>query len=228
LKEKILSLRLGKIPLYLSALMLLFFFIDLIAYNAGLYSSPLFRNYFNPTKERSLPTLISGLSFLLVAFLLFKSKKKLLGYFFVYLALDDLFMLHEQIGTLIGKATLKGKIVGYYWHYVFDPIYALFFLALFIFILRSSLKEKKWGALIFAVTGYAFIAVGEGIDFFEGVALAKKLAILKQKPVFHAMKDLEETLEVIGLSFIALSLIKLSSSEKDVIELSYRRGNQSS
>jgi len=55
---------------------------------------------------------------------------KVFGIFFFYLALDDLFMIHEQVGSFLGEALLKGHFKSYYWHGIYDPL-LIFILGLF-------------------------------------------------------------------------------------------------
>ena len=92
------------------------FFVDLIAYFSGLYKIKnlyIFKKYLNPATERNVPTLLSSFLFFMIGLLSFEISKaekkriwKVFGIFFFYLALDDLFMIHEQVGSFLGKSLL--------------------------------------------------------------------------------------------------------------------------
>ncbi len=193
---------------------------DIFAYLNGLYKIKnlyLFKKYLNPATERNIPTLLSALSFLLIGLLsniyAKKTDKKFFKFYlflFSYLALDDLLMIHEQIGSFIGELFLKNRVVGYYWQYIYDP-FLIFFLGLFyIFVSYESLKNKKIKAFIILNLGYLLYGISQSMDFFEGLRPSleslTKYTNLSHKQLIHILRDIEETLEIYANLFIALSL----------------------
>jgi hypothetical protein len=204
------KMEIKRLAMILIAAAIMIFLIDIIAYFGGLYELPLFGKYLNPTVERNIPTLISSFSFFLLSLLMLDLKRKFYGYFFIYLSVDDLLMIHEQVGTLVGKYFLKDKVVGYYWHYVYDPILILAFGFLFVYLFSNFLKNSNIKGFLFLLVSYFLIALSQLADFYEGLILSLhhgfSFFYLSKSQTIHIIRSIEETMEIIANAFLILSI----------------------
>lgn len=226
------EIRLRKLVFSICFLAFAIFFVDLIAYFNGLYVAPFFSKYLNPTLERNIPTLLSSFSFFVVSLLLFNvkldgdlnpKKWKFFGYFFLYLTLDDLLMIHEQVGSFIGKRLLKGSFSSYYWQGIYDPVFSIIFLALYIFVSMNLLHNKEYKAFVFLSMGYILYFISQSMDFYEGLRTNMKFFTksfhLSKYQVIHVLRSMEETLEIVANVFVALSILPLTSIKKIAVSI---------
>ncbi len=197
-----------------------------------MYVIPFFSKYLNPTLERNLPTLLSSFSFFVVSLLLLNvkiagdsspKKWKFFGYFFLYLALDDLLMIHEQVGSFLGKRLLKGIFSSYYWQGIYGPVFFVIFLALYIFVSRNLLHNKDYKAFVFLSMGYILYFISQSMDFYEGLRTNMKFFMrafhLSKYQVIHVLRSVEETLEIVANVFVALSILPLTSIKKVAVSI---------
>jgi len=194
------------------------FLIDIYAYLHGFYDIKnlyLFKKFLNPATERNIPTLLSSFLFFMIGKTLRETlnKKgiaKLYAFFFYYLALDDLFMIHEQLGSLIGKSILKGHWKGYYWHAIYDPVFFIIFGSLYIFLSIQFLKSKQKLPLLLLTIGYFLYGISQLMDYYEGLkpsfALAEEFTGLPRHKIIHIFRTIEETTEMIASAMILHAL----------------------
>jgi len=185
----------------------------------------LFNDYFDITREKNIPTFFSFIIMILVAwvyFLLYKEKNRwrwlIISLFFLYLGFDDMFEIHEHIGSDIGEViteeTLKTGFISYYWQVIFVPIFALF--GLFIaYITSKKLWEKNSIMGIFMLLGgFALYAIAILLDFYEGTdtnfpILSNIFYTLTKNGIVDLMRATEEAIEMLGGTLILASLLKL-------------------
>jgi hypothetical protein len=217
-------------------LILSLFLIDLLAYINGLYKIRnlyLFKKYLNPATERNIPTLLSVFLFFMIGIASTKiyeiEKNKIwqvFKFFFFYLALDDLFMIHEQIGSLLGEALLKGHWKGYYWHGIYDPIFAIFFVLFYLLLTVRFIKKRLWLAFSLLTIGYLLYGVSQFMDYYEGLKHSffgiREFAGFSRNQIIHIMRTSEETIEMIASLFVLSALLIFLKIKRIIIATSVK------
>ena len=183
------------------------------------------RDYMNITKEKNVPTFFSFLIMILIGivyFFIYKDRKKyywlIISIFFFYLGFDDMFKIHENVGSDVGHSVvedgLNKEFATYYWQAVFMPMFALFGLII-VYITSKAFWDiscKKCIVMLFA--GYGLYAVAIGMDFYEGMDtdlfwLLEIFETLDYDDIVDLMRATEEAIEMLGGTLILASLLKL-------------------
>lgn len=160
------------------------------------------------------------------------SKKRFLGWcliaaFFTYMAVDDGAEIHERVGTAFEKivnpedsdasSSFFGSLLdifpSYAWQILFIPLFGGMGLFILIF-LWGELQSKTSRILI--TTALALFAMAVVLDFIEGLdknhkwniyTWIKKTYELRRYTVKHFAKSLEETIEMMGITFFWVAFI---------------------
>ncbi len=183
------------------------------------------RDYMNITQEKNVPTFFSFMIMILISLvylLIYKDKKQyswlLISLFFLYLGFDDMFKIHENIGSNVGQIVVKEgldkEFTSYYWQAVFMPLFALFGLFI-IYVTSKAFVEivcKKCLLMLFA--GFGLYAIAVGMDFYEGMDsdffwLLEIFETLDYDDVVDLMRATEEAIEMLGGTLILASLLRL-------------------
>lgn len=191
------------------------------------------------TREESLATwfsstqmIVVGILLLLIAMAIKKQgnwqdvKRRsygwlIIGFFFIYMGIDDAIEFHEGMGTYInislknsGKPGLLTSIwsvfPSYYWQLVFGP----FFAVMGLFILYFLWKEIQSQTLrIWIVSALGMFVLAVGLDFIEGFQSNTYFGItdffgIELHTAIHIFQVLEEFLEMLGTSFFLFVFLK--------------------
>ena len=194
------------------------------------------RRIFNIAREDSLAswfaisqtTAIAGVAALLSLVSGRIGKSKLcLGWllsalFFLYLAADDAAQIHERIGTalqILNNDDLDGsaesfvrrflaEYPSYAWH-ILLPVFASVGVTIVIFWWYALGKTGSRAGILAAIGCFVFAI---GLDILEGIDgsehwLASQLS-LPRYTIRHFSKALEEFIEMLGMTFILVTLLK--------------------
>jgi hypothetical protein len=137
-------------------------------------------------------------------------------------------MLHERIGSYashLGGATFhrtESAFGSYTWQLVLGPPFAIAGLFMLVFLWRE-LDRQGW---LLAILAFACYAVAVGLDYLEGRpgSLTPLVPLLRLNidSVRHAVRALEELLELLGTTLFLLSflsrLLAQSGQELDLRE----------
>ncbi len=226
LNTKNILLSFGTISLFFLLLFYSSYIIDLEDYY-------LFKDYFDITREKNVPTFFSFVIMILVAlvyFLLYREKNRwkwlVISLFFLYLGFDDMFKIHEHIGSDIGEIiteeSLKTGFMSYYWQVAFVPIFALFGLFIAYVTSKKFLKQNKTKAIYMLIGGFVLYAIAILLDFYEGTnsnfpLLSDIFYTLTRNGIAELMRATEEAIEMLGGTLILASLLKLKEIKIKVI-----------
>ncbi len=204
---------------------LLFLALFYSSYIIDIQDNYLFDNYLDITRERNVPTFFSFTIMILVAivyFFFYKEEKKwkwlVFSLFFIYLGFDDMFEIHEHIGSDVGEIVteevLKTGFMSYYWQVIFMPTFALFgFYIVYTTSKKFFEKNDNIGILMF-LGGFAFYAIAIAMDFYEGansdfIWLSNIFYTLNTDSIVELMRATEEAIEMLGGTLILSSLLRL-------------------
>lgn len=182
-----------------------------LGYNTAMGFVPLF----DFDQEYNLPTLYASLAILLSAALLWwiaadEKRKgnqqamhwKILSFIFIFLSLDEMTSLHNQLGRLIPVLLSDIYLVSEsrYWTIACVPVLFLFF----AFFIRFYLKLPKSTKISFATAGLIFIAGAIGVEL-----LSDQYMFFHDQPDINygLLSSLEELLEMIGIVLFIRALI---------------------
>lgn len=203
------------------------------------------RRFFNITREDSLPTLCAILLWTFItltstALALTAEKTKRFRWwvatlFLGFLGFDDGSKFHERIGTYFSNVFKEGGVENYgtvstyaesfpsyNWHMFISPIIAITGCIVFALFLKL-LSTTRLRIQMFAA--FAILGLAVGIDFLEGIKplidwTTETLSLSSDYHVLHIVKLTEETIEMIGMSLILVTLAsELLLKEKIVIEI---------
>jgi len=183
------------------------------------------RDYMNITQEKNVPTFFSFIIMVcvfLVYFLIYKEKKQyywlVISLFFLYLGFDDMFKIHENIGSDVGHRVveegLDKEFTSYYWQAVFMPMFALFGLFIVYITSKAFLKINCKKCIVMLFAGFGLYAVAIGMDFYEGMDtdlfwILERFETLEYDDIVDLMRATEEAIEMLGGTLILASLLKL-------------------
>jgi hypothetical protein len=123
-------------------------------------------------------------------------------FLFVYLALDDLAMVHERVGFVINRMTgLQGMYESFNWMVYYSPFIVIGAFVLF-FALRFLHRIDPSTGLYSFLGGSGFIAT-LAAEFIGGELLKNSMTQL-----YFSMIIIEEGALLIGESFILCALVK--------------------
>jgi len=146
-----------------------------------------------------------------------------LAFFFIYMAIDDGAEVHERMGTVFkvvsirlaangGEITIGKKLLelfpSYPWQILFLPIFSCMGLFMVLFLWRELSGRP---ARILMLTGITCFTTAVGLDFVEGMEKEHVWNIqtmivtqfrLEEDTVRHFSKAIEETIELLGTTFL--------------------------
>jgi hypothetical protein len=185
----------------------------------------LFDEYFNITREKNVPTFFSFFIMILVGivyYLLYKRTAKwrwiIISIFFIYLGFDDMFKIHEHIGSDLGEVvaeeTLKTGFMSYYWQVVLVPLFAIFGLFIAYVTSREFWKSQNIESIYILIGGFFLYTIAIALDFYEGTSsdfgwISNIFYTLSKNGIVDLMRATEEAIEMLGGTFILVSLLKL-------------------
>ena len=213
------------ILLSFSTISLFFLALYYSSYVIDIQDYYLFDDYMDITREKNVPTFFSFIIMILVGmvyFLFYKEKNEwkwlVISLFFIYLGFDDMFEIHEHLGSDVGELVteevLKTGFVSYYWQVIFMPTFALFGLYIIYITSKKFFEKNDNKGMAMFLGGFAFYAIAIGLDFYEGTSsnfpwLREIFYTLNQDSIIDLMRATEEAIEMLGGTFILASLLRL-------------------
>lgn len=183
------------------------------------------QDYMNIAQEKNVPTFFSFMIMVLISlvyFLIYKEKMKyywlVISLFFLYLGFDDMFKIHEHLGSDVGHKVVEDgldkEFVTYYWQAVFMPMFALFGLFIVYVTSKAFLEADCKRCIVMMFAGYGLFALAIGMDFYEGMDtdlfwLLEIFESLYYDDIIDLMRATEEAIEMLGGTLILASLLKL-------------------
>ena len=226
-----------KILFWFTAFSLFFLTLYYLSYSFDYRSNYLFKDYFSITSEKNVPTFFSFVIMLLISmvyFFIYKEKNKfswlLTSIFFLYLGLDDMFKIHENIGSDIGEEVIKNVLevnfMSYYWQVVFMPTFALFGIYIFYLTYKEFVNQKKIMGAYIMFGGFSLFAIAIALDFYEGSGsdffwLLERFPSLYFDDIVNLMRATEEAIEMLGGTLILVAILKLKTFQ---INIQYNQG----
>lgn len=209
-------------------LSLISLFLQFIQYFSDVTVHPTVLFYFNVDLENNIPTLYSAALLLLSSILLYTisvtpegTRKRLhwqiLSLVFLFLSLDELLQLHENINHLLSKVTeVGGSVSGTdRWDVFSLMLFAGVGLSYFRFFWSLPQKVKR----LFFTAATSFVVGGAGIEFL-GVNF---LTSIYHQPIFLAevISTIEEFLEMLGTCLFINGLLTYAQSKLGPIQLEF-------
>jgi len=219
------TLKPKNILILFSTLTLIFLTLFYSSYIFDIQDNYLFDEYFNITREKNVPTFFSFSIMIFVAivyYLMYKKTTKwkwfIISLFFIYLGFDDMFKIHEHLGSDLGEIVaedaLKTGFQSYYWQVVFVPLFAIFGLFIAYVTSREFWKEKNIKGIYILLGGFSLYAIAIILDFYEGTNsdftwISNIFYTLSKNGIVELMRATEEAIEMLGGTLILVSLLKL-------------------
>ncbi len=181
--------------------------------------------------ERNVPTYFSTLNLLFSAILLFTISKYvknseepeyfrkwyLLGCVFIWLALDELFVLHEISAKpmrSILQSVLQRDDIGVLHFAWFVPYFLVaLFVGAYFFKFILSLPRKTM--LSFFLAGVLFISGAVGMEMVSGLVVSYNML-----SIYKLITTFEETLEMMGVILFIHSLVRYMEYQKNLAKIS--------
>jgi len=170
---------------------------------AHVESSPL--RWFNASVEASVPTWFAVAMMFAVGIGCLRNGAaprwawRALGILFVYLAIDDLFCLHELCSGWMHDMLGESSLV-YVWVWTMAPLFAAVALVATAAILRAAETTRAQRVLLLA--GFALLAAALGLEAVENAVLESALRP-RGIPLLTYTQVLEEALELVGPVLLA-------------------------
>ena len=124
---------------------------------------------------------------------------KVLSAIFLYISIDEVAMIHEKAGLILGSSISKTGFFYYGWVTVGIPLVLIFVLSYLKFLAHLPKKTR----LLFVVAGTIFISGALGAEMFAG-----RYEYLYGLDMTHAMiTDLEEFCEMFGIVVFIYALL---------------------
>jgi len=174
------------------------------------------KNLFNLDIESNLPTLYQGLKIILVSFLSFdlflltKEKNKyfwlFLSFAFLFLGLDEVGQIHENIPTFLNEIFFKSSIPNPYdyvsqfgyqsttWLPYYIPFLLTFFVIVGVFLIRFF--KNYWKKAVIFVSGVFLLVLSLFVEYVN-----TKPHIMFQQG-YNTYVFWEEAFEILGISLI--------------------------
>ncbi|NNF02680.1 MAG: hypothetical protein HKN22_08335 [Bacteroidia bacterium] len=173
---------------------------------------------FDLDREYNIPTLYSAFLFLIIAVLLFtmyhvREIRKISWFFaaclFLFLAVDELMQIHER---LIGPMHQQFGTSGFfYFAWVIPYSIGFIIICLFLFPVFRNMKTEFQLRFVVAVAVYLSGAVG-----MEMVGGAYYDHMNGERTLWYELLiGLEEFLEMLGLTLMIYSLLRLLQNDRD-------------
>lgn len=195
---------------FLLIVLFLDFLVLLLAYFFGE------KSFFNLDIESNLPTLYQGLKIILISFISFdlffltKGKNKyfwlFLSFVFLFLGLDEVGQIHENIPTFLNEFFSKSSVQNPYdyvnqfgyqsttWLPYYIPFILAFFVIVGIFLIRFF--KNNWKRASFFILGVSFLVLSLFVEYVN-----TKPHIMFQEG-YYTYVFWEEAFEIFGISFI--------------------------
>ncbi|MBD2260561.1 hypothetical protein [Pseudanabaena sp. FACHB-2040] len=210
------------------ALSLISLFIQGVQYFSSFSIHPKIVFYLNVDAENNVPTLYSSALLFLSSVLLYTiavaargARKKLywqgLALVFLFLSVDELLQLHENINGLLNSTTQAGDSISGSgrWDVFSLMLFAVVSLSYFRFFLALPQRVKR----LFFVAAVSFVVGGAGIEFI-GVNFFPDIY---HQPIFLAevISTVEEFLEILGTCLFISGLLAYTQYELKAIRLEF-------
>jgi len=209
-----------------------------------------FRRIWNIARENSIPTWFSatqaqllGVTVFLIAVvqkdILSRSKFWawiLIGFFFLFIGIDDSAAIHEKLGGALERMATKGSeeqgpLLSFFlnnpsfsWHTFIAPVFAVcgLMIALFLWLAFWRLNLVRY-----LVVGFGCWIVAQSIDFLEGLkdidvvyaSVQEYYAIEDIYLVTHTFKVVEEVLEMLGTTLLWVGFLYYFAAVSDGIKI---------
>ncbi len=178
------------------------------------------------TLEANLPTLYSSALALLAGWLAWRNGSLgggrgwyLVGAFFCFLGIDDLFTLHERLGTYAGGLAEAGRegwlfewlrsFRSYYWHVVAAPFFVAAGLLMLLFLRRGFDERAALWAFIAGLGCYALAMLMDLLDGdVENYRWLMEHTPLDFADARHLLRAIEECVEMQGTGLILYAFLR--------------------
>jgi len=191
------------------------------------------RRIWNIARENSIPTWFSsmqaqvlGVTVFLIAIVQSRRISRikmwswfLVGFFFLWIGIDDVAELHEKLGGALERMVTKdneepGGLIGFLlknpsfsWHTFIAPVFALCGLGIVAFLWTAFWRLNLARYL---VLGFGCWVMAQSLDFIEGLdniddfydSIKEYLSIKRSYGVPHTFKVVEEVLEMFGTTLL--------------------------
>ncbi len=182
------------------------------------------RRIWNIARELSIPTWFAstqtqlmGLTAIIIGLLQKNATSRLpyfswlvAGSFFIWIGIDDAMEIHEKLGSAIDNliyGDTEGNSLSYSWHSYIAPFYVVFGIYLTYHFWRVMHPHSLFR---YVFTGFSCWIVSQGIDFIEGMddaeliysCIEEALLIEETYLIPHTLKVVEETIEMVGTTFL--------------------------
>lgn len=190
--------------------------------------------------------LICALSFAAKRTALIRFSWMVFALFYSFLAFDDGSQFHERVGTIVemgsgdeaaqeqsvdtgGEPEPAGGFPTYFWHLAMGPFFAAFGIFLLWFALREMRKDRT--AFLLFLLGMAAMGAAQVLDFFEGMSpvepanplrLLRKFTGYGQEEVEHFSRAVEETIEMVSMSYFWIAYLMILVREFPEFTVSLR------
>ena len=177
--------------------------------------------------EANIPTLYSTFLLFICSTLLFlisKTRKssgspyvlwKILGFIFLFLAVDEITMLHERIHAPLQRVFGSSGIMFFAW---LIP-YALAVIVLGVLYLRFLMSLPKKTALLFILSGGIFVLGAIGFEMLGGLeSKAHGFDTLR----YYILYNFEEVFEMLGVTIFIYSLLSYYKNLNNVITINIK------
>lgn len=176
------------------------------------------RRFFNITREDGLgnwfaatQSFLLGLTAIGIYFRERVTGWKYLGFFYIFIAMDDATKFHERMGTLSQELLpeFPAWFPTYAWHLVVAPVY----LAAGLYGLRFLWIHTDRKMKLLIASGAAIVVGAEGLDFIEGME-GFPFGLGEDQTVRHMFKLVEESLESFGVTLAFIAHLKKLTDPK--------------
>ena len=178
--------------------------------------------FYSLSEDRSLSEFFEAFLLLTAAILGFYLGRKehstffyALGFIFAYMTVDNLLLIHETIGGLLGKIgviSLLSSSIGAPSQSLGEVIYFVILIAIFVFVLLKTAKglHKNQYPLVLGIIfgGEIFFFFAVVFDFFHMI----------ERFQFQAAFFIEDFMELVCLGFIFLWFFLMRSEYQESIE----------
>ncbi|MBC3539178.1 hypothetical protein ACFSC6_05670 [Rufibacter sediminis] len=217
-----------------------------IAHNQAIATSYTFKTYvvgmFDSNGEKNIPTYFSFLNLIISAVLLgtigkvvkdsneprYYKRWYLLGCLFIFLALDELLMLHEIMGLpfiALLKFINNGNEISFVRFTGFIPYFLVGFFS-FAYFLNWFLALPRRTMISFVVSGLVVVFGALGVEMIGEYLIG---IYGKYSFPYKAATTFEESFEMLGIIYFIKALIDYLETKKETISLGFdfRNGQKS-
>ncbi len=183
---------------------------------------------FDFNTERNIPTIYSSIALLVSSILLLsialthkKTKSSyiqwlVLSFIFLFLSLDELFLIHERFGRVTPESVKKSSLLYYAWVVPYGIALAVFVIA----YLRFLFKLPKNIMILFLVSGAMFVSGAIGFEMLGG----RQDSLYGVDNILYAIfYTFEELLEMLGIALFIYTLLTHIVNEFELISITIDR-----